>query len=342
MKAVIMAGGRGTRLRAVTGELPKPLVPLLGRPMIEHIIALLKKHGFMDICISLGYRAEDMARFVGDGSRFGVHICCRTEREALGTAGGVRNCADFLGEEDFLVISGDAACDLDLTALTEAHRASGAAVTAALHRSSEPLSYGLAVTDADGFIRCFIEKPQWKRVVTDLVNTGIYIVSPRALAAIPVGKSFDFANDLFPLLLARGEKLRGIALDGYWCDVGNPLSYYRCCIDALEGKLNITPGAAFTRPAEEAAEDDEDTGAAERIDCRCQSRAALMGALSEAMLDMGADYSDGIRLTGRGYTLHISPLSSRSAVRVAVSSPDSEFARSLALSAKELIDVLAL
>ena len=221
MKAVIMAGGEGTRLRPVTGELPKPMAPLLGRPMLEHICAALK------------YRAEDIERAFSDGAALGVHMQYRVEREALGTAGGVKNCADFYGDEDFLVISGDAACDLDLSRLMREHREADAAATLALHRSREPLSYGLAVTDGDGDVRCFIEKPQWSRVVTDLVNTGIYILSPRAMALVPEGRPFDFAKELFPLLLARGERLRGVALDGYWCDVGTPLAYYRCCIDAL-------------------------------------------------------------------------------------------------------------
>lgn len=341
MKAVIMAGGEGTRLRPVTGELPKPMAPLLGRPMLEHIVRLLKKHGFTDICAALKYRAEDIERAFGDGAALGVHMQYRVEREALGTAGGVKNCADFYGDEDFLVISGDAACDLDLSRLMREHRESDAAATLALHRSREPLSYGLAVTDGDGDVRCFIEKPQWSRVVTDLVNTGIYILSPRAMALVPEGQPFDFAKELFPLLLARGERLRGVALDGYWCDVGTPLAYYRCCIDALEGQLDILPGAAFARTAAKPPNDAADAGA-ESIDCACESRAALMGALSEAMLDMGADYSDGIRLAGWGYSLHIAPLAAREAVRVSVRSPDAEFARSLALSAKEVIDALGL
>ena len=148
---------------------------------------------------------------------------------------------------------------------------------------------------------------------------------------VPGGVSFDFAKELFPLLLERGEKLLGVALDGYWCDVGSPLSYYRCCADALEGRLKLDPGEKFRRPpAPEAAEAPDD--GAESIVCRCRDRAALMGTLSEAMLDMGADYSDGIRLAGSGYRLHISPLSGTSAVRVAVSSQDAEFAHSLAMS----------
>lgn len=341
MKAVIMAGGEGTRLKAVTGDMPKPLVPLVGRPMLEHIILLLKKHGFTDICATLRYRAGDIIERFGDGGSLGVHLSYRVETEPLGTAGSVKNCADFYGDEDFLVISGDAACDMDLSALMAAHKKARAAVTIALSRTSEPLSYGLAVTDGEGWVRCFIEKPQWSRVVTDLVNTGIYVISPRAMELVPDKQSFDFGKELFPLLLSRGEKILGLALDGYWCDVGSPLAYYRCCTDALEGRLKVTPGERFGVSAPQCAEEPRDKDA-ESIDCRCRDRAALMGALSECMLDMGADYSDGIHLTGRGYRLHIAPLARSSAVRVAVAAEDAEFARSLALSAKELIDALAL
>ena len=191
MKAVIMAGGEGKRLKAVTGDTPKPLVPLLGRPMMEHILLLLKAHGFTDVCAAVKYRAEEIMDRFGDGSALGLRLQYRVEPQALGTAGGVKNCADFYGDEDFLVISGDAACEFDLGALMRRHRESGAAVTLALCRHPEPLSYGLAVTDEEGLVRCFIEKPLWSRVVTDLVNTGIYVVSPRAMALVPEGQPLD-------------------------------------------------------------------------------------------------------------------------------------------------------
>ena len=180
MKAVIMAGGEGTRLRAVTGGGAKPLVPLLGRPLMEHILLLLRAHGFTEVCASLGYRADSIRARFGDGSALGLSLCYRTEERPLGTAGGVKNCADFIGDDDVLVVSGDAACDFDLGALYRAHRERGAAATLALARCAEPLRYGLAVTDGDGWVRAFIEKPDWGRVVTDLVNTGIYLLSPRA------------------------------------------------------------------------------------------------------------------------------------------------------------------
>lgn len=341
MKAVIMAGGEGTRLKAVTGELPKPMVSLLGRPMMEHIILLLKSCGFTDICAAVKYRAEDIMDYFGDGSRLGVKLRYRVEKDALGTAGGVKNCADFYGDGDFLVISGDAACDFDLSALMRAHKERRAAVTLALYRHPEPLSYGLAVTDGDDRVRAFIEKPRWGRVVTDLVNTGIYILSPRVMELVPEGRAYDFAKDLFPRLLSNDALLLGMPMEGYWCDVGSPLSYYKCCADALEGRLKIDFPADFSPPRTEAENAEEPAADAEQL-CPCRSRAELMGALSELVLDMGADYRDGIQISGKNYRLRIAPRADASAIRIAVSSGDAEFAKELALSAKELAQALDL
>lgn len=332
MKAVIMAGGEGRRLRPVTGETPKPLAPLLGRPVMEHILRLLARQGFTEVCASLRYGAEEIMRRFGDGSALGLSLTYRPEKEPLGTAGGVKNCADFTGDEDFLVISGDAACDFDLRALVRAHREAGAAATLALYRSAEPLPYGLAVTDGEGLVRAFVEKPGWPRVVTDLVSTGIYVLSPRAMAQVPERRPFDFAKDLFPLLLRQGEKLLGAAAEGYWCDIGTPLAYYRCCVDALEGRLKLEPGEGFSLPAGAAPPEEEPEG----LDCPCRDRALLMGTLSELFLPLGADYSDGLSLRSPRFELHIRPSPSRSAVRIAVHAGDAEFARSLALSAREV------
>ena len=339
MKAVILAGGLGTRLRPVTGEHPKPMVPLLGKPMMEHIVALLRENGFNQICAALHYRAGEIMAHFGDGRRFGVNMEYRIETENLGTAGSVRNCRDFFGEEDFLVISGDAACDFKLTELIQAHRQKGAAATIALSSQRLPLRYGLAVTDAQGRIRSFIEKPEWPRVVTDLVNTGIYVLSPRAMEAVPEGP-FDFGSDLFPKLLQAGEPLYGLVMDGYWADIGTPQDYYRCCADALDGKLRLTPGEAFRTEEPRAPEEQREEGCI--VCCDCEDRARLMGTLSELMLDMGAAYDDGIRLKGRDYELHISPSAVRSSVRIAVKSPDAELARALCLSAREVAEKLGM
>ncbi len=341
MKVIVMAGGEGRRLRPVSGTLPKPLVPLLGRPLLEHILLLLKEQGFRDICLTLRYEAEQIERYFGDGSTLGLQLQYRREQEALGTAGSVKNCMDFVGDEDFLVISGDTVCDFDLRPLIRRHRQEKAAASLALFRSEEPLRFGLVLSDERQQVRCFVEKPDWGRVISDLINTGIYVLSPRAMAYVPENKPYDFGKELFPLLLEKGELLLGIPLEGYWCDAGTPLSYYRCCVDALEGRLRLNAGEAFRHGKEENAPAD----AAEEglnLDCPCKSRAGLMAALSGLMLEMDADYSDGIRIERPRYRLHIAPLSRRSAVRLTVQAEDAEFAKELAFSAKELVESLNL
>ncbi len=340
MKAILLAGGEGTRLKAVTGPLPKPLVPLLGRPLAEHSLRLLRENGITEVCAALKYRPEELMRTLGDGSGLGVRLEYRVEERDAGTAGAVKNCEDFIAGEDVLIISGDAACDLDLRELCRRHKEENAAVTMALHRDPSPLRYGLAVTDGDGAVRAFVEKPDWSRVVTDLVNTGIYVLSPRALERIPRDRPFDFARDLFPLLLEEGERLLGVPLEGYWCDVGTPLSYYRCCADALEGKLRLEPGEAFAAAAKQPPAEEKPEESAALLEFPCRDRAALMGSLSRWMLELPADYSDGIRLTDPRFELHIRPERDKSALRIAVNAGDAEFAQRLAFRAGELAKAL--
>lgn len=339
MKAVIMAGGLGTRLKAVSGDMPKPMVPLLGRPIMEHIVLLLKDCGFEHICAALKYRAEDITDYFGDGSRFGVKMEYRIEREAMGTAGSVKNCADFYGDEDFLVISGDAACDFRLDRLMAEHKRRGSAAGIALFRNAEPLRYGLALRDRQGQIKAFIEKPDWSRVVTDCVNTGIYALSPRVMELVPQGQVFDFGRDLFPLLLRRGEKLLGLEMDGYWCDIGTPASYYRCCADAVEGRWKIQLPESYKNETEKSLMTEEREDGLEAV-CPCGDRAGLMGILSEELMELGAEYSDGIRLKGKNFSLHIRPAASLSALRIAVKSDDAELAEDMLNLAKNAVEKL--
>lgn len=236
-----MAGGKGTRLRPVCEQMPKPMTGLLGKPLLERLVELLRQNGFTELCLTLGYMPACITDYFGDGAALGVSMRCRVEKTPLGTAGGVRACLDFVGDKDFLVISGDAACDFDLADLAREHKKRGGAVTMALCPNPEPLPYGTVLTDRDGRVVSFIEKPSWDRVVTDLVNTGVYMVSPKALRLFPENQPFDFARDLFPLMERRGLPIIGLPMDGYWCDIGSPRSYLRCCLDALDGRLRL-PG----------------------------------------------------------------------------------------------------
>lgn len=312
MKAVILAGGEGKRLRSVTGDLPKPMVSLAGKPVMERIIELLHRQGFDQICAALCYHPEPIMEHFGDGSAFGVQLEYRLETEPRGTAGSVLACQDFYGDEDFLIISGDAACDFDLRDLMERHRQANAAVTMALYPNAEPLQYGLVLQDKQGFVRHFIEKPDWEHVVTDMVNTGIYIMSPRAMAYVPEDEKFDFAKDLFPLLLECGETILGVPMEGYWCDIGTPRSYYQCSLDVLDGCLGT----------QEEAEPDQPQTQAERASdqaCRtvpCRSRARLMRAASEALMEFGADFSDGLSFRDGSWNVRVRPAADASEVRV--------------------------
>lgn len=339
MKAIIMAGGEGKRLKPITGSTPKPLVPLCGRPVMEHIILLLRRHGITDICAALKYRPGDIKNYFGSGEKLGVRLEYRVEQTALGTAGGVKNCADFYGSEDFLVISGGAACDIDLSKLIAEHQRRSPAATIALCPEPEPLRYGLALCDREGFIRSFIEKPDWRHVVTNLVNTGIYIISPRAMEHVPENEEFDFAKDLFPRLLDEGEKLLGVPCDGYWCDIGTPKSYYECCADALSGKLKIELDGGFEADAPDECSDPE-CKCMEHADCACADRARLMDSISAAFLELGADYSDGFSLKGDDYELRISPLAVGAKLRIEANANDTETARELAEAACALVSEL--
>ena len=243
MKAIILAGGQGSRLRPVSGGLPKPMMPLCGRPLLEHIINLLARQGFRELCLTLGYRPDVIREHFGSGKDFGVSITYQVEETPLGTAGGVRQCAHFYGNEDFLVISGDAACDFDLSRLMAHHREHRCAATLALTRCRAPLRFGLVPTDETGRVLAFLEKPTWERVVTDQVNTGIYALSPRAMApGARGGGPLTSARSCFPCFWSRTSPSTAWPMEGYWCDIGTPEEYFRCNLDALAG------GCAFPSP----------------------------------------------------------------------------------------------
>ncbi len=298
MKAVILSGGMGTRLREISGGLPKPMMPLLGTPLLEHIVALLRENGFTELCLTLHCRPEIIRAHFGDGAAFGVSITYREERDRpLGTAGAVGNCRDFIGGGDVLVMSGDCACDFSLRELMDAHRG-GATIALAEH--AEPLPYGLVLTDRDDRVTGFLEKPPWERVVTDRVSTGIYVLSPAVLDRIPADVPYDFARDLFPRLLREGVPMTGRVMAGYWCDIGTPRAYYQCNLDALEGRLRL--------PGREA-------GTVTRV-LPCRDRAKLMGAAGRALAEFGADFSDGLTVDGPGGRAHMRPLADRCALAI--------------------------
>jgi len=243
LKAVIMAGGEGSRLRPLTCALPKPMVPILNRPCMEHTVYLLRQQGITEIAVTLQYLPEEIKSYFGNGSRYGVHLNYFIEDTPLGTAGSVKNASSFL-DETFVVVSGDALTDCNLQEAVEFHRAKKALVTLVLTTVTCPLEYGVVITDEQGRIIRFLEKPGWGEVFSDTVNTGIYILEPEVLDFIKEQEMVDFSKDLYPQLLAERKPLYAYVTKGYWCDIGNVEQYQQAQFDILEkkGTLISLPG----------------------------------------------------------------------------------------------------
>src|SRR5215218_8220307 len=227
-----MAGGEGTRLRPLTSNHPKPMIPLANRPMMEHIVQLLQRHGFDEIVVTVAFLANDIRNYFGDGSEFGVRMVYATEETPLGTAGSVRNAMDEL-DERFLVISGDVLTDIDLSAMVEEHDRKKAMATIGLVRVDNPLEFGIAITQEDGSIERFLEKLSWGQVFSDTINTGIFVLEPEIFEHIEADRPVDFSSEVFPALLAAGLPLYGSVAEGYWEDVGTLDAYLRAHKDIL-------------------------------------------------------------------------------------------------------------
>jgi mannose-1-phosphate guanylyltransferase/phosphomannomutase len=237
-----MAGGEGSRLRPLTSNQPKPMVPVVGKPCMEHILELLREHGLNEVIVTVAFLPQAIRSYFGEGETLGMQIGYSVEESPLGTAGSVRLTARQL-DETFLVISGDALCDVDLTALIAFHKEKGAAVTIGLKSVDNPLEFGIVVTDDEGRVERFLEKPSWGQVFSDTINTGIYVIEPEVLKHVPADRPYDFSKELFPYLLEMGRPIYGYVMDGYWQDIGNLDQFRQANFDALEEnvRLNI-PG----------------------------------------------------------------------------------------------------
>jgi len=247
MKAVILVGGEGTRLRPLTCNTPKSMVPILNRPFLEHIIDCLKGHAIDDIILALCYLPDNIQRYFGDGTKFGIKLTYVVEDSPLGTAGAVKNVTQRL-DDTFFVFNGDIFTDLDLTAMLEFHRARGSKVSIALTPVEDPTIYGLVETNAEGRVERFIEKPSQDAVTTNMINAGTYIMEHETLSHAPEGLHFTFEQELFPLLLERGDPVYGYSSDAYWIDIGTPERYLKLHHDLLTGKV------AKSFPGEQAGE----------------------------------------------------------------------------------------
>ena len=237
-----MAGGEGTRLRPLTSNQPKPMVPIVGKPCMEHILELLREHGMTDVIVTVAFLPQAIRSYFGEGETLGMSIGYSVEESPLGTAGSVRLAGKQL-DDTFLVISGDALCDVDLGALVAFHKERNAAVTIGLKSVENPLEFGIVVTDDEGRIERFLEKPSWGQVFSDTINTGIYVLEPEVLRHVPTDRPYDFSKELFPYLLEMGRPLYGFVLDGYWQDIGNLDQFRQANFDALDERVRLNiPG----------------------------------------------------------------------------------------------------
>jgi len=237
MKAVILAGGLGTRLRPITINTPKTMVPVLNIPFLEYVIRRLSRHNVSEVVLALSHLPQPIEDYFGTGSRFGINLNDSLEETPLGTAGAVKNAERFLGKT-FLVLNGDIFTDLDLTAMMDFHSNRESKVTIALTPVDDPTSYGLVETNVQGRVIRFLEKPSWSQVTTNMINAGTYILEPDVLSSIPPQTNFSFENEVFPPLLEQGKPIYAYPSHCYWMDIGTPEKYWRLNKDLLSGRSN--------------------------------------------------------------------------------------------------------
>jgi len=243
MKAIIIAGGLGTRLRPLTFNTPKTMVPVGNIPFILHQIELIKKFGISEIILNLHYLSDSIRELMDDEKRHGVKVQYSIEESPLGTAGAVKNAEQFFDSDPMLVFNGDILTDMDLSKLIKFHKKNGATATLTLTKVDDPTTYGLVITGKNGMIERFIEKPSWERVTANTINAGIYVIDPKVFKSVPAGVTYSFERELFPGLLKAGNPVFGYESDSYWMDIGNPSKYMQAHRAILEGEVKVAiPG----------------------------------------------------------------------------------------------------
>lgn len=252
MKAIVMAAGKGTRLLPLTATRPKPMIPLMNEPMLDHMMKVLKAAGIDETIVLVDYLSDKIVQHLGDGERMGVKVEYTTDNIRRGTAGAVKN-ASLTLKEPFVVVSADVLTTINLRKLIDAHSSSGTLITMALASVRDPSQYGVAITDDRNRITRFLEKPKREDAFSDLVNAGMYVCEPGVLELIPDETRFDFSRDLFPLMLSKGEAIGGHRFNNYWNDVGIPSTYLGATRDLMEGRLESGHHETVS------VEDDDDT-----------------------------------------------------------------------------------
>lgn len=293
MKAMVMAAGLGTRLRPLTYEVPKPMVPVANRPVIELILRSLARGGVTDVVCNLHWFPDTIEGRLGDGSDLGVKLTYSHEKELLGTAGGVRNVRDFFGDEPFLVLAGDALTDIDFAALAAAHERNDGLATLAVKKVSDTREYGVIVTGSDGRIQGFQEKPDPAEALSDLANCMIYALSPEVFDHFPDKPAPDFALDVFPALLDGDIPFYVHETDGYWNDVGSPSEYLQGNLDVAEGHVDVEWSGQLVEGSADPGEPGEHPLGSERAglpaDCEVDGR---------ILVGRGVEVGAGVRFDG--------------------------------------------
>lgn len=239
MKAMILAAGVGSRLDPLTRNLPKPMVPIVNKPVMEHIVELLAKHGFKEIMVNLHYLGDQIQEYFGTGQKWGVKIHYSPEDQLWGDAGSVKRCESFFDEDTFVVVGGDDLADIDIKRLVRFHEEKKALATIALSLVDDPSEYGIALLNDRGRITRFLEKPKGEVIFSNSANTGVYIFDKHIFELIPKGVPYGFGNNLFPLLLQQKSRFYGYLTRSYWKDVGNLRQYQEAHRDALSGRVEV-------------------------------------------------------------------------------------------------------
>lgn len=313
MKAVILAGGEGTRLRPLTLQVPKPVVPIANVPFLGYQLDLLRRHGISEAILSLGYRPDKIEAELGDGSRFGIRLRYVVEQSPLGTGGAFKNAEPFL-DGTAVVFNGDILCDFDLTEILRSHRRRAATATLTLTRVDNPSAYGLVETGQNGRVARFLEKPGRDQVTCDTINAGLYVLEPEVLKTIRAGVNTSFEREVFPGLLAGGLPVYAYISPGYWIDIGTPQKYLQAHRDIFQGRF-VSPVSGFRfDPAEPPEPEDcvglvrnsvvadsvrlgdqsRVLGSAIDRDCRVGERAVVDGSV----LWKGVQVGEGAQLRG--------------------------------------------
>ncbi len=239
MKAMVLAAGAGTRLRPLTYQVPKPMVPVVNRPVLHHVLDNLLRHGVQEVAVNLYAHADQIRGYVGDGSRWSLKVHYSHEPKLMGTAGAIKKAEGFLKDGPFFVLSGDGLSDINLTEMLAFHKKHKSLATMAIKAIDSRFEYGVTLTEGGGRIKGFLEKPSWGDVFSNMVNTGIYLFEPEIFRYIPKNKVYDFGHELWPKLLKLGKPIFAYETKGYWTDVGNLAEYRRCQIDTMDGKAKI-------------------------------------------------------------------------------------------------------